>query len=155
MELDYAHSFRDLVAYKRAFLVAKKVFEFSKDFPEEEKYALTSQIRRASRSIGAQITEAWAKRRYERHFTSKLTDADGEQLETQHWTRVAFSCGYLQESSARSLIASLEEIGRLLHGMMEKAEAFCSASKVAETTFLYDSGDRADDPLLFEENNHN
>src|SRR5580700_3257473 len=147
MELEYARSFRDLLVYRRAFQVAKKIFEFSKLFPEEEKYALTSQIRRSSRSIGAQITEAWAKRKYERHFTSKLTDAGGEQLETQHWTRVAFSCGYLEESAARSVIASLEEIGRLLHGMIDKAEAFCSASKVAETSFLYGDAD-AGDPLV-------
>jgi four helix bundle protein len=103
MEFEYARSFRELLVYRQAFLVAKQIFGFSKLFPEEEKYALTSQIRRSSRSIGAQNTEGWAKRRYERHFTSKLTDADGEQLETQHWTRVAFSCGYLEESEARSL----------------------------------------------------
>jgi four helix bundle protein len=151
MELEYARSFRELLVYRRAFLVAKQIFGFSKSFPEEEKYALTSQIRRSSRSIGAQITEAWAKRKYERHFTSKLTDADGEQLETQHWIRVAISCGYLEEPAARSLIASLEEIGRLLYGMIDKAEAFCSASKVAESSFLY-SGVDADDPLVSQDN---
>jgi four helix bundle protein len=150
MELEYARSFRDLLVYRRAFSVAKMIFELSKLFPEEEKYALTSQIRRSSRSIGAQITEAWAKRKYERHFTSKLTDADGEQLETQHWTRVAFSCGYVEEAVARSTIATLEEIGRLLQGMMDKAEAFCSASKVEETSFLYNDTD-PDDPLVFQD----
>jgi four helix bundle protein len=129
MQLEYARSFRDLLVYRRAFQVAKKIFEFSKVFPEEEKYALTSQIRRSSRSVGAQITEAWAKRKYERHFTSKLTDADGEQLETQHWTRVAFSCGYLEERAARSVIVSLEEIGRLLHGMIDKAGHFVRSQK--------------------------
>jgi four helix bundle protein len=147
MELEYARSFRDLLVYRRAFQVAKTIFEFSKLFPEEEKYALTSQIRRSSRSIGAQITEAWAKRKYERHFTSKLTDADGEQLETQHWTRVAFSCGYVEESVARSVIATLEEIGRLLHGMIDKAGSFCSASRVGETPFLYDDAE-GDDALI-------
>ena len=150
MELEYALSFRDLLVYRRAFQVAKGIFECSKLFPEEEKYALTSQIRRSSRSIGAQITEAWAKRKYERHFTSKLTDADGEQLETQHWTRIAFSCGYLEETASRSLIATLEEIGRLLQGMIDKADAFCSASRVAEMPFLYD-GVETDDPLVFED----
>src|ERR1700752_4612623 len=136
MEFEYARSFRDLLVCRRAFQVAQRIFELTKRFPAEEKYALTSQIRRSSRSIGAQITEGWAKRKYERHFTSKLTDADGEQLETQHWTRVAFSCGYVEGSAARSLVASLEEIGRLLYGMIDKAEAFCSASKVAESSFL-------------------
>jgi four helix bundle protein len=155
MELEYARSFRDLLAYKRAFLVAKRIFEFSKSFPEDEKFALTSQIRRSSRSIGAQITEAWAKRKYERHFISKLTDADGEQLETQHWTRVAYSRGYLEESDARSLITALEEIGRLLQGMIDKAESFCSASRAAEAeaSFLYKIAD-TDDPLAFDESNH-
>ena len=147
MELEYARSFRDLLVYRRAFQAAKIIFEFSKLFPDEEKYALTSQIRRSSRSIGAQITEAWAKRKYERHFTSKLTNADGEQLETQHRTRVAFSCGYVEESAARSLIATLEEIGRLLHGIMDKAGSFCSASRVAEPPFLYDDAE-GDDPLI-------
>ena len=152
MELEYARSCRDLLAYRRAFLAAKRIFEFSKSFLEEEKYALTSQIRRSSRSMGAQITEAWAKRKYERHFANKLTDADGEQLETQHWTRVAYSCGYLEESAARSLIANLEEIGRLLQGMIDKSEAFCSASKVAESSFLYPGAD-ADDPLVSKDSN--
>lgn len=128
----YARSFRELLVYKQAFTVSQKTFKLSKSFPEEEKYALTSQIRRSSRSIGANITEAWAKGRYERHFVSKLTDADGEQMETQHWTRVAFSCGYLDEPTARSLVTDLEQIGRLLQGMMDKSDLFCSASRIAE-----------------------
>src|SRR3982074_179221 len=125
----YARSFRDLLVYKRAFIVSRRIFDLTKDFPEEEKYALTSQIQRASQSIGANITEAWAKRKYERHFVSKLTDADGEQMETQHWTRVAFSCGYLDESTARSLITDLEQVGQLLQGMIDKAETFCSSPR--------------------------
>jgi four helix bundle protein len=129
----YARSFRGLLVYKQAFTVSQRVFNLSKGFPEEEKYALTSQIRSSSRSIGAKITEAWAKRRYERHFVSKLTDADAEQMETQHWTRVAFSCGYLDEPTARSLVTELEQTGRLLQGMMDKAESFCSASRVGES----------------------
>jgi four helix bundle protein len=142
----YARSFRDLLAYERAFVVSKRVFEASKSFPEEERYSLTDQIRRASRSIGAQITEAWAKRKYERSFISKLTDADGEQLETQHWTRVAYRCEYLDEGTARALIATLEEIGRLIQGMINKAESFCSAPRLAEDiAVIEDAG--TDDPL--------
>jgi four helix bundle protein len=143
---NYARSFRDLLVYKQAFVVARRIFALSKGFPEDEKYALTSQIRRASRSIGANITEAWAKRRYERHFVSKLTDADGEQMETQHWTRVTFSCGYLDESTARSLVEDLEQIGRLLQGMMDKAESFCSAPRIAEDTPVAETL-AAEDPL--------
>lgn len=77
-ELNHAESFRDLVVYQKAKKVARTIFEITKDFPKEETYSLTDQLRRASRSIGAQIAEAWAKRRYEKHFISKLTDADAE-----------------------------------------------------------------------------
>ena len=89
-ELQHAKSFRDLIVHQKARALARRIFELSKSFPKEEAYSLTDQIRRASRSVGAQIAEAWGKRQYERHFVSKLTDADAEQLETQHWTDVAF-----------------------------------------------------------------
>ena len=121
----YARSFRDLVAYRKARRLAAEIFEVTKSFPQEERYALTDQLRRASRSIGAQIAEAWAKRRYERHFVSKLTDADGEQYETQHWIEVAADCGYLSREQAQSLLAACRELGRLLGGMIAKADRFC------------------------------
>ena len=92
----HAKGFRDLLVYWKAKEVAKRIFEVSKKFPKEEAYSLTDQMRRASRSIGAQIAEAWGKRRYEKHFVSKLTDADAEQMETQHWLDVAISCGFLE-----------------------------------------------------------
>ena len=79
----YVKSYRDLVVYQKARELAVEVFETTKSFPREEMYSLTDQIRRSSRSIGAQIAEAWAKRRYPKHFLSKLSDADGEQQETQ------------------------------------------------------------------------
>jgi four helix bundle protein len=82
MEKIYAESFRDLIVYQKAKAVSRKIFELSKTFPREETYSLTDQIRRSSRSIGAQIAEAWGKRRYKKHFISKLTDSDSEQLET-------------------------------------------------------------------------
>jgi len=82
-------SFRDLEVYKLSREVSKEVFVLSKSFPGEEKYSLTDQIRRSSRSVGAQISEAWGKRRYEMHFISRLTDADFEQMETQHWLEIA------------------------------------------------------------------
>jgi four helix bundle protein len=91
--LQYAKNFTELVVYQKAAAVAQTVYENSKAFPKEERYSLTDQIRRSSRSIGAQIAEAWGKRRYQKHFVSKLTDADAEQLETQHWISVASSCG--------------------------------------------------------------
>jgi four helix bundle protein len=81
----HAVGFRDLVVYQETREVARRFFEVSKAFPKEERYSLTDQGRRSSRSIGAQIAEAWAKRRYEKHVASQWTDADGEQRETQHW----------------------------------------------------------------------
>ena len=95
MTTSYARSFKDLNVYQKAREISRAVFKFSKAFPKEETYSLTDQVRRCARSIGAQIAEAWGKRRYEKHFVSKLTDADAEQLETQHWIGEALDCGYL------------------------------------------------------------
>ena len=124
-ELGHAESFRDLLVYKKARTVAKEIFELTKGFPKEEMYSLTDQVRRSSRSIGAQIAEAWAKRRYERHFISKLTDADGEQLETQHWIDTSADCGYMDLKTADKLNENLSVIGRMLSSMIDKADQFC------------------------------
>ena len=97
-QLPYVESYRDLQAYRKAQELSREIFRLTQTFPKEEVYSLTSQIRRSSRSIGAQIAEAWAKRSYERHFLAKLTDADGEQQETQHWIETAFDCQYLTSS---------------------------------------------------------
>ena len=94
----YVKQIRDLEVYKKQREVSKEVFRLSKDFPAEERFSLTDQIRRSSRSVGAQIAEAWAKRLYPKHFVSKLTDADGEQLENQHWLIEAFDCEYLPQN---------------------------------------------------------
>ena len=110
--------------YQKAREVSRAVFKLSKAFPKEEMYSLTDQMRRAARSVGAQIAEAWGKRRYEKHFVSKLTDADAEQMETQHWVSEALDCGYLSRN-ATQLSSGLEEIGRMLNSMMEKADSFC------------------------------
>jgi four helix bundle protein len=123
--LPYAKSFRDLSVYQKAQQLAREIFQITITFPKEEKFSLTDQVRRSSRSVGAQIAEAWAKRRYERHFLSKLTDADGEQQETQHWIETACDCNYLTRQQMTTLIEKCEEIGRLLGGMMAKADLFC------------------------------
>ncbi len=128
-ELNHAKSFRDLVVYQKAKKVSRKIFEISKGFPKEETYSLTDQIRRASRSIGAQIAEAWGKRRYERHFVSKLTDADAEQMETQHWVDEACDCQYLDSKQAEELTEELMQIGRMLNSMMDKAHSFCEQNR--------------------------
>ena len=124
-ELEHAQSFRDLLVYQKSRKLSKEIFQLTKTFPKEEMFSLTDQIRRSSRSVGAQIAEAWAKRRYEKHFVSKLTDSDGEQQETQHWIGVAFDCGYITENQGRELIEKCQELGRMLAGMISKADLFC------------------------------
>src|SRR5712664_3465936 len=103
-ELHHASNFRDLIVYQKARQASRLVFEISKSFPREEAYSITDQLRRAARSVGAQIAEAWGKRRYERHFVSKLTDADAEQMETQHWIETALDCEYLTSGECENLI---------------------------------------------------
>jgi four helix bundle protein len=106
-------------------VVAKEIFILSKGFPAEEKYSLTDQIRRSSRSIGGQIAEAWGKRKYEMHFISKLTDADSEQLETQHWIEVSEECNYINSETSKSLLQKSESIGKMLQSMIDKSDTFC------------------------------
>ncbi len=121
----YVKSFRELRVYKTAKELAKRIFELTKTFPQEEKYSITSQVRKSSRSIGAQIAEAWAKRRYAAHFVSKLTDADGEQQETQHWLEVALDCEYIPLDVRDDLVRECEDIGKMIFGMIDKANSFC------------------------------
>ena len=137
----YVKSYRELEVYQRSFEVAKAIFETSKLFPREETYSLTDQVRRASRSIGAQIAEAWGKRRYEKHFISKLSDADAEQLETQHWIKVAVSCGYLDNNVSVDLISELERIGRMLNSMIKKADLFCGSDESVVREAVLDYGE--------------
>ena len=124
--LPHAGNFRELVVYCKARALAQEIFRLTAKFPKEEAFSLTSQIRRASRSIGANLAEAWAKRRYEAHFVSKLTDADMEQYETQHWVETAVDCQYWDSTTRDALLKKCEEIGRLLNGMIDKAPAFCN-----------------------------
>ncbi|MCI0536048.1 MAG: four helix bundle protein [Verrucomicrobiales bacterium] len=127
-DLPYAKSFFDLIVYQKARELQRRLFEVSKSFPREEAYSLTDQIRRASRSIGAQVAEAWAKREYERHFLSKLTDADAEQMETQHWIITTVDCTYISREDGLKLFDQCREIGRLLGSMKEHSADFCQTS---------------------------
>ena len=124
--MEYVQSFRDLEVYKLSRQLSKEIFEISKKFPKEEMYSLTDQIRRSSRSVGAQIAEAWGKRNYEKHFISKLTDADAEQLETQHWIETALHCLYISKETAEGLLQQCASIGKMLNSMMNKAASFCN-----------------------------
>ena len=117
-------SFQKLLAYKKAFAVAMEIFEVSKSFPKEETYSLTDQVRRSSRSVCANIAEAYRKRIYEKHFISKLTDADSENSETQVWLGFAESCNYITTEKKEKLIKDGEEVGRLIHFMINNPDKF-------------------------------
>jgi four helix bundle protein len=117
--------YTNLRVYSLSRELASDVFEYTKTFPKEERYSLTDQIRRSSRSVGAQIAEAWGKRRYLNHFISKMTDADAENLETQHWIDVALNCNYLTKDQATLLMEKSKEVGRMIYGMSSKPSLFC------------------------------
>jgi four helix bundle protein len=125
MSLQHAKSFRDLIVYQKSRQLQREIYDLTKSFPRDEVFSLTNQIRRSSRSIGANITEAWAKRRYEKHFISKLTDSDGEQMETQHWIETALECEYIDQKTSAQLMEKCLEVGRMLNSMMDKADIFC------------------------------
>jgi four helix bundle protein len=117
-------SFRESRVYQQAFDLQQEIFQLSKQWPREEKYSLTDQVRRSSRSIGANVAESWAKRAYPAHFISKLTDADGELQETGHWLTTALACEYLDESQHSKLQLRLREIGQGLGKMISMPEKF-------------------------------
>ncbi len=117
-------SAKDLKVYKLGYQLAMEIFEATKRFPSEEKYALTGQIRRSSRSICLNLREAWAKRRYQAHFVSKLTDCDGENSETDSALDFAQDCGYLSPQQQKILTKMCADIGRMLDGMMKKSSSF-------------------------------
>jgi len=118
-------NFKDLAVYKLSSEACMDIFKLTKQFPSEEKYSLTDQIRRSSRSVGAQVAEAWGKRRYEKHFISILTDADGEQLETQHWIETSYSCSYISKDTCENLLKRYVSIGKMLNSMIDKSDRFC------------------------------
>ena len=119
------NSWRDLGTYKSAFELQQRIFEVSKLWPREESYSLTDQIRRSSRSIGANLAEAWSKRRYPAHVKSKLTDADGELQETLHWLDTAKACGYLLAEKFDALDSAAQSVGKQLGSMINQHESFC------------------------------
>src|SRR5438874_11724880 len=118
------NSAKELKVYEAAHDLAMKIFEVSKHFPPDERYALTTQIRRSSRSRCLNLREAWAKRRYEAHFVSKLTDCDGENGETDSALDFAKDCGYIATKRHESLTRKCAEIGRMLNGMITKCSTF-------------------------------
>ena len=112
-------SAKDLTVYKKAYALAMRIFEITQRFPPEERYALSGQLRRSSRSPCRSLREAWAKRRYEAHFVSKLTDADGENGETVTSLDFAHDCGYITDAEHLEMTAECAEIGRRLGAMLK------------------------------------
>ena len=122
-------SFKDLRVYQAAFHLQQAIFQASGAFPPEERYALTDQIRRSVRSVGANLAEAWQKRQYPAHFLSKLSDADGEQAETQHWISTARACNYITDETKDLWIEECCHIGQMLGTMMAHPEKFCASAE--------------------------
>ena len=118
-------SVRDLDVYKMAFEAAMRIFHLTKTFPVEEKYSLTDQIRRSSRSVCSNLAEAWRKRRYKAVFVNKLSDAMQEASETQTWLEFALACNYIDRATFDDLFAEYEKILGKLNTMDMKADTFC------------------------------
>jgi four helix bundle protein len=134
-----ATHFKELRVYQQAFEAAMHIFELSRSWPGEERYSLTDQIRRSSRSVCANIAEAWRKRRYVAHFVSKLSDADTEAAETQVWLDFALRCGYLTQQDHGQLYQTYETICGGLVKMMANPEAWCGPAKLREDGPTYDT----------------
>ena len=115
---------KELTVYQKSYELAMQIFEISQSFPREELFALTSQIRRSSRSVPMNLREAWSKRRYEAHFISKLTDCDGESNETDTSIDFAFDCGYIDASKHKELSELNSEIGKMLGKMITNPSSF-------------------------------
>ncbi len=118
------NSAKELKVYKAAYEQAMEIFQLSKEWPAEEKYSLTDQIRRSSRSVCSNLREAWSKRRYEAHFISKLTDSDGENSETDTWLDFAHNCEYLNEKDHKRLTNKCSEVGKMLGAMLKNPQKF-------------------------------
>lgn len=124
--------FTDLIVWQRAHGVALEIFRISKGWPMEERYALTDQARRASRSVGANLAEGWGKRRYEAAFVAKLVDADAEAHETEHWLINAEAHGYLTSAQLSALRSQLAEVGRMLGSMMNNPTPFLAKRLISD-----------------------
>ena len=120
------NSFRDLIVYQKAYKLAMEIFEISKLFPKEEKYSLTDQIRRSSRSVTGAIAEAWAKRKYIKAYVYKLTDSLGEEHETEGWLDYSRDCKYISYGIHERLMNEYDEVRRMLISMINNPEKFCS-----------------------------
>ena len=135
--MSFAQHHRDLRVFKLGFDTAMKIFEASKTWPKEERYSLTDQIRRSSRSVCANIAEAWRKRRYAASFVSKLSDADAETAETQVWLDFALACGYIDQKLRAELYQTYEQIAGGLVKMMADPDPWCGPAALREQPAEY------------------
>lgn len=123
------NTFRELKAYEKGFDLSMDIFKLSKSFSKEEQYDLTSQIRRSSRAVCANIGEGYRKRQYEKYFSSRLADADMENTETQVWLDFALACEYIDEKKYDELILQSEEVGKIISFMINNTEKFMPLNK--------------------------
>jgi four helix bundle protein len=118
------HGHKDLKVFQMAYRLAMEIFHLSKNFPAEERYSLTDQVRRSSRSVAVNIAEAYRKRQYPKSFVSKLSDSDGEATETQVWLEFARDCDYISKEICHRLVEEYKEVGRMLGSMILHPEKF-------------------------------
>ena len=123
--MNFVKGFEDLDTYILSREISFEIYLISKSFPAEERYSLTDQVRRSSRSVGAQVAECWAKRRYEKHFISKLTDTDAENNETLHWLSIALECEYIPAEWHNNLRDKCTKLGLKINSMIQKSVHFC------------------------------
>ena len=119
-------SYKDLEVFKKAYALAMDIFEISRSFPSEEKYSLTDQIRRSSRSVCTNLGEAYRRRKYPAHFVSKLADSDAENTETEIWIRFSFDCKYINDAQFKDFSERSSEVGRMLGYMISHPDKYCS-----------------------------
>ena len=119
------NSFRDLIVFQKAYALSMEIFELTKEFPKEEKYSLIDQIRRSSRSICTNISESWAKRIYVKAFVNKLTDALGEEYETETWINYSKDCNYVGDTVYLQMMNKYDEVRKMLISMINNPEKFC------------------------------
>jgi len=137
---DTVEDFDDLRVYRIAFRRSMEIFDLSAEWPKEEQYALTDQIRRSSRAVCSNIAEAWSKRRYTAHFVNKLSDAEGEAAETITWLDFAQACEYLAAEDHDRLRSAYRKIRGGLVKMMKNPDPWCGPSTLREADVSYDPG---------------
>lgn len=121
---------QDLKVFQKSFESSMTIYELSKSFPKEELYSLTDQLRRSSRSVSSNISEAWGKRKYEKSFIAKLTDSEGEARETQTWLQFSLACKYINEEQFNNLNIQYNQIIGMLVIMMNQSKNWCTFSSV-------------------------